>query len=147
MRGHCYYWVIRHGSTRFNIVVSVSIIYLSALIVLITKGEKIAWWSDEQVDCQWLHQNNSTPKKKKVDVSRKCNKSLYLYCLLYTVVLALPFTTLVEWHWNLQHNCWWLSSKDLFENVHMDNVFCRSWKRPGCTRKYRLGYNPENPIN
>ena len=21
---------------------------------------------------------------------------------------------------------------------------CRSWKRPGCTRKYRLGYNPEN---
>ena len=23
-------------------------------------------------------------------------------------------------------------------------MFCRSWKRPGCTRKYRLGYNPEN---
>ena len=29
--------------------------------------------------------------------------------------------------------------QDLFEIV-----FCRSWKRPGCTRKYRLGYNPEN---
>ena len=26
-------------------------------------------------------------------------------------------------------------------------MFCRSWKRPGCTRKYRLGYNPENTTN
>ena len=37
--------------------------------------------------------------------------------------------------------------KDLFENVHMDIMFCRSWKRLGCTRKYRLGYNPENTTN
>ena len=26
-------------------------------------------------------------------------------------------------------------------------MFCRSWKRPGCTRKYRLGYNPKNTTN
>ena len=26
-------------------------------------------------------------------------------------------------------------------------MFCRSWKRPGCTRKYRLGYHPEITTN
>ena len=26
-------------------------------------------------------------------------------------------------------------------------MFWYSWKRPGCTRKYRLGYNPENTKN
>ena len=59
--------------------------------------------SDGQVDRKSLHQNNSLRRKKKEESTRVKNVTrFYLYGLLYTAVLTLSITILVEWHWNLQ---------------------------------------------
>ena len=58
------------------------------------------------------------------------------HVLLECKVLITPESTIstqIPWRTYLRTSTWMM--------------FCRSWKRPGYTRKYRLGYNPENTTN
>ena len=64
MRGHYWYYVVRHGSAWVDyIVILHDHPFLCLHSILITDSEKVAWWShwsNEQIDSLWLPQNNST---------------------------------------------------------------------------------------
>ena len=65
--------------------------------------------------------------------TRPAQSNTFTFSVKLLMIPENTISTQISWSFYLRMSTW--------------IMFCRSWKRPGCTRKSKFGYNPENTTN
>ena len=92
----------------------------------------IAYWSQQTYALFYLYSSkNSNPSAR--HAKRPAQSNTFSLSVKFLMTPESTISTQIPWRTYLRTSTW--------------IGFCRSWKRPGCTRKYRFGHNPENTTN